>query len=55
MKTLNTSNTCFKYEFTQIEKKEYENKKMSPVEIITGMGEWVKENDGRVEFNYNIL
>jgi hypothetical protein len=30
-------------------------KKRSPVEIMAGMGEWIKENDGRVEFNYNIL
>jgi hypothetical protein len=38
MQTPNTSNTCFNNEFTWASKKEYENEKMRPVEIITGMG-----------------
>jgi hypothetical protein len=34
----------------------YENGKMRPVETIPGMGGgWLKENDGRGEFNYDIL
>jgi hypothetical protein len=34
----------------------YENEKMRPVETIPGMGgRWIKENDGRSEFNYDIL
>jgi hypothetical protein len=33
----------------------YVNVKMSPVEIIPGMGgEGIKENDGGGEFNYDI-
>jgi hypothetical protein len=34
----------------------YENAKMRPVKTISGMGEGeIKENDGRGEFNYDIL
>jgi hypothetical protein len=33
----------------------YENGKMRPVETIPGMGGGIKENDGRGEFNYDIL
>jgi hypothetical protein len=34
----------------------YVNGKMRPAETVPGMGEGrVKENDGRDEFNYNIL
>jgi hypothetical protein len=33
----------------------YENGKGRPVETILRMGEEEKENDGSVEFNYNIL
>jgi hypothetical protein len=32
-----------------------ENGEMRPVEPVSGMGEGVKENDGRGEFNYDIL
>jgi hypothetical protein len=34
----------------------YENGKMRPVEITPGMGsERIKENNGRGEFNYDVL
>jgi hypothetical protein len=33
----------------------YVSGKMRPVETVPGMGEGVKENDGRGEFNYDIL
>jgi hypothetical protein len=34
----------------------YENGKVRPVETILRMrGEWIKENDGGCEFNYDIL
>jgi hypothetical protein len=33
-----------------------ENGKMRPVETIPGMeGEWIKESDGRDEFNLDLL
>jgi hypothetical protein len=34
----------------------YENGKMKPAEMIPGMGgRAIKENDGGIEFNYDIL
>jgi hypothetical protein len=33
----------------------YENAKMRPVETIPVTGGGIKENDGRDEFNYDIL
>jgi hypothetical protein len=35
--------------------KYYVNGKMRPVEIIPGMRRGIKENDGGVDFNYDIL
>jgi hypothetical protein len=33
----------------------YVNGKMQPVKTIPGMGEGIKENDGRGEFKYDIF